>query len=226
MSSTTSTGTGGSGSTPPPSTLPTSTVIKLSRWMSEKFYLLSKVSKAKNRKVKRGNVYWCEFGENVGSEQCLKRPAVILQNDNANFSSPNVVVAPITNTADKNSSVYPLARPTGSPLQGHVLLGNIVTVSKARLGDYIDRLDAKTEMPGVEKALYNALGVGQQIEKTEKQLERTSKYLEEVKKTRNDAQDSLKAIREALALPKEADTATIMTEIVKLKIKNPDDLVG
>lgn len=208
---------GGSGSTTIPVTLPVNTVIRISKWMSDKFHIVSKVDSAKNRKVARGNIYWCEFGENIGSEQCRRRPAVVLQNNPANRSSPNVIVAPITNTRDNNSSVYPLGRPVSSPLQGHVLLGNVVTVSKARLGDYIDKLDPKTEMPNVEKALYNAFGVAHKIEKTEKQLERTTKHLEDVKKVRNEAQDSLRDIKKALSLPNEADNATILVEIEKLK---------
>lgn len=209
---------GGSGSTPVPM-IKSSTVIRLSKWMGDKFRLVGNVDSAKSRKVSRGHVYWCEFGENIGSEQCRRRPAVILQNNPANRSSPNVIVAPITNTSDSNSSVVPLTRPVGSPLTGNVLLGNVVTVSKARLGEYIDKLDSVTEMPLVEKALYNSLGVAQQIEKTEKQLVRTTEYLEKTKVIRNEGQDSLKEIRKALSLPFDADRAAILTEIEQLKRK-------
>lgn len=224
----TASGTGSGAPAPPTTTtpvmLPSDTVIRLSKWMGDKFYLVGKVASARNRKVKRGYVYWCEFGENIGSEQCRKRPAIVLQNDPANDSSPNVIVAPITNTSRVNGSIVPLSRAAGSPLTGHVLLGNIVTVSKARLGGYIDKLDPITEMPLVEKALYNSLGVAAQIEKTEKQLERTTKHLADVKTTRNEAIDSLRDIRKALALPTNADRATILKEIEKLQ--NPEETKG
>jgi len=230
LPSTPSTTTGvGSGSTPTPPTtapvmLPSDTVIRLSKWMGDKFYLVGKVANATNRKVKRGHVYWCEFGENIGSEQCRKRPAIVLQNDSANNSSPNVIVAPITSTSRINGSIVSLSRDASSPLKGQVLLGNVVTVSKARLGSYIDKLDPTTEMPKVEKALYNSFGVAAKIEKTEKQLERTNTHLAEVKATRNEAIDSLRDIRKALALPTNANRATILEEIEKLK--KPEETEG
>lgn len=178
---------------------------------------MSKVHNAKRRKLKRGQVYWCEFGENIGSEQCQKRPAVVLQNDSANFSSPNTIVAPITNTADSNASVCSLNRPANSPVQGYVLLGNIVTVSKARLGDYICKLNEHTEIPGVEKALHNAIGTAPKIDKLEKKLQDREDFLKTVKEDRNKAQDDLAAIRESLGLPVNAETTDIMSEIDNLK---------
>lgn len=197
--------------------MPVSTSIRLSKWLSEKFRLMSKVESAKRRKVKRGQVYWCEFGENIGSEQCQKRPALILQNDSANFSSPNTIVAPITNTADSNASVFPLNRPPGSPIQGHVLLGNVVTISKARLGDMICTLDAKTEMPGIESALHNAVGTAPGFEALKTKLADKEQFLERVKKDRNEAQDNLTSIKEALNLPDDAEIEAIFVEIEKLK---------
>jgi len=85
-------------------------------------------------------------------------------------------------------------------------------------------LDPTTEMPKVEKALYNSFGVAAKIEKTEKQLERTNTHLAEVKATRNEAIDSLRDIRKALALPTNANRATILEEIEKLK--KPEETEG
>ena len=200
-----------------PSTLTVATTVRMSKWLGDKFRLMSRVDSAKRRKVKRGQVYWCEFGENIGSEQCMRRPALILQNDKANLSSPNTIVAPITNTADTNPSVYPLHRPANSPVNGNVLLGNIVTISKARLGDYICELDQNNEIPGIEESLYNALGTIGKTKKNEQKLADKEKYLRKVKKQRNDAEDGLAAVREALELPKDAKPTTILAEIAKLK---------
>lgn len=197
--------------------LPVSTSIRLSKWLSEKFRLMSKVDSAKNRKVKRGEVYWCEFGENIGSEQCQRRPALILQNNSANFSSPNTIVAPITSTADSNASVFPLNRPPNSPIKGYVLLGNIVTISKARLGDMICTLDAKTEMPGIEQALHNAVGTAPNVEALKTKLADKEQFLEKVKKDRNKAQDNLKSVKKHLNLPNDAEIEAIFLEIKKLK---------
>lgn len=53
------------------------------------------------RVVKRGEIYYCELGENVGSEQSEYRPVIILQNDVGNQFGPTTIVAPITNTHKK-----------------------------------------------------------------------------------------------------------------------------
>lgn len=109
---------------------------RMSGWLAEKLLLQSRVGSAGNRLVYRGQVYWCDFGENVGSEQCRQRPALILQNDRSNRSSPNTIVAPIT-SKDK-SGLRTAARLRERPdVNGFVLLGNVRTVSKARLGDRI-----------------------------------------------------------------------------------------
>lgn len=201
----------------PPQQMPVSNAVKMSKWLGEKFRLMSRVNSARNRKVFRGQVYWCEFGENIGSEQNLRRPAVILQNDSANLSSPNTIVAPITNSASTHGSVHPLGRPASSPLSGYVLLGNIVTISKARLGDHIDNLDRNTELPLVEEAMYNSLGVAPYIANLRDKLEKTSDYLEKVKGQRNEAQDALVDIRAKLGISKTADLTTILSEIDKLQ---------
>lgn len=195
-------------------TLPFDDVIKVSTWLTKKYRLIKKVPTAIRRTVYRGQVYWCEFGENVGSEQSERRPALILSNNPANRSSPNVLVAPITNTTSSNPSVFPLNRPVGSPLQGNVLLANLKTVSKARLGDLIDTLDENTEMPGVEKALYNATGVAGKIDALERKYQRTSRQLETTKKQRNDAQDNLKKIATSLDMD---DTSNIDDILEKIK---------
>lgn len=41
-------------------------------------------------------IFYCELGYNIGSEQNNKRPVVILQNDRGNASSPTTIVSPIT----------------------------------------------------------------------------------------------------------------------------------
>ncbi|WP_051585847.1 type II toxin-antitoxin system PemK/MazF family toxin [Caldanaerobius polysaccharolyticus] len=46
--------------------------------------------------VKKGYIFFCELGFNIGSEQNHKRPVIVLQNDKGNSSSPTTIVAPIT----------------------------------------------------------------------------------------------------------------------------------
>lgn len=62
-------------------------------WTEKKFKLLK--GKSPNF-VNRREVFYCEMGYNVGSEQFNKRPVVILQNDRGNRSSETTICAPIT----------------------------------------------------------------------------------------------------------------------------------
>ena len=46
--------------------------------------------------VRQREIFFCEFGENIGCEQNSRRPVVILQNNVGNSKSETIVVAPIT----------------------------------------------------------------------------------------------------------------------------------
>jgi mRNA interferase MazF len=46
--------------------------------------------------IARGDVIWCDFSPVVGSEQAGVRPAVVVQNDMANRTSPCTIVVPFT----------------------------------------------------------------------------------------------------------------------------------
>ena len=48
------------------------------------------------KKVKRGEIYWVDWGEGKGSEQSGLRPALIIQNDIGNTYSPVTIIAVIT----------------------------------------------------------------------------------------------------------------------------------
>lgn len=109
-------------------------------------YINSKVQAASKRNIYRGQVYFCELGEGIGSEECKERPCIILQNNTGNKNSRNTIVAPITNgrairsisvKVPDNTYFYTDKDGIKCALSGNILLGNIITVSKARLGDFV-----------------------------------------------------------------------------------------
>lgn len=124
--------------------------------LKDEVYLDTIADRAKNRIVKRGQVYRCKFSAGVGSEEKKERPCVILQYEGANRRSGNTIVAPITHTASTLDVVVPIADKKDSAgeiiLDGYVLLGNITCVSKARLGNYITDL-LPDEMKKIDKAI-------------------------------------------------------------------------
>ena len=135
--------------------------------MKDKLYLDIIASKAKSRIVKRGYVYECHFGRCIGSEQEKSRPCVVLQCADGNRNSPNTIVAPITHTGAKLDVVVPIQPQYDQNrcliLDGNVLLGNIITVSKSRLGSEITRLTS-IEMKDIELAIIKSLELNHKFE--------------------------------------------------------------
>jgi len=113
-----------------------------------------------NIKISRGDLFYADLSPVVGSEQGGFRPILIIQNDVGNRYSPTVVVAAITSQVD-----------TKKPLPTHitldtkllaknsiVLLEQIRTIDKSRLGKYIGNLDEKY-MKGIDRALSISVGI-------------------------------------------------------------------
>ena len=85
--------------------------------------------------MKRGDVYLVSLDPVVGSETGKTRPAIVVQNDLANRSSPTVTVIPVTSKADR---VFPFqvslpAGEAGLERAGKALCEQIRTVSRQRL---------------------------------------------------------------------------------------------
>lgn len=78
-------------------------------WLKTKLFLDSNAESAKKRVVKRGEVYKCNLGIGIGSEESKERPCVVLQRDKANLESPNTIVAPITHTSSTLPVVIPIS---------------------------------------------------------------------------------------------------------------------
>jgi len=114
--------------------------------------------------IKRGEIYWVDFGNTVsavGSEQAGERPAVIIQNDVGNESSPVTIIAPIT------SKMYSKIFPTnvvvhsgvgGLSMDGTILLNQIRTIDKTRIKERIGKLPDQI-MKKVDDAIKTSLGL-------------------------------------------------------------------
>lgn len=153
-------------------------------WLKTKLFLDHNAHSARRRVVKRGEVYRCNLGQNIGSEECKERPCVVLQYDAGNATSPNTIVAPITHSSStlpvviQISDKYDLAG--NVILDGNVLLGNIVCVSKARLGDYITNL-TPDEMKRVDEAIAISLDIKRHYDKLNNMYNDKLQYIEKLK---------------------------------------------
>ena len=132
-------------------------------WFKRKLFLDMISNNAKRRIVKRGQVYWCDFGIGVGSELEKDRPAVIIQDNLPNKCSSNTIVVPITHNDSDLPCMIPLKErideATSKPiLDGNVNASHIVTVCKSRLGDYICDL-SENEMKLIDQAVSKELDI-------------------------------------------------------------------
>ena len=109
--------------------------------------------------IKRGEIYAVDFGAGFGSEQGGIRPSFILHNYIGNKHSPTPMVA--ANTGTKTNAALPThvaIMTSGLKTESTVLLEQIRTIDKARLGEYIGRLDGQT-LAAVDRAIVVSLGI-------------------------------------------------------------------
>ncbi|OAA86348.1 type II toxin-antitoxin system PemK/MazF family toxin [Clostridium coskatii] len=132
--------------------------LKMLEWYIKKFNLLNDAIKKKNQQIYRGEIYWCDLGENVGCEEVKLRPCVIIQNQKGNENAPTTIVAPITNTEINLPVAVPINRVEDSTITGTIDLGQIRVVSKGRLKGHIGNLKTG-ERKAVDRAILNSLGL-------------------------------------------------------------------
>lgn len=109
--------------------------------------------------VKRGEIYYANLCPIVGSEQGGIRPVVILQNNKGNLHSRTTIVAAITGELNKsNLPTHVIFKSDCMKKESMVLLEQIRTIDKSRLGRLIGTMDNKI-MKRVDKALLISFGI-------------------------------------------------------------------
>ena len=110
---------------------------------------------------RRGEIWTVDLEPVVGSEQGKARPALIIQNDIGNQYSPALIVATITSGEYARYDVQVAVKAPEGGLHHNslVLLNQIRTVDKRRIGRYWGRLSAQTMML-VDDAITISLGLG------------------------------------------------------------------
>ncbi len=107
------------------------------RWISVK----KKTEKRSRINAYKYSVFWCAFGENIGSEISGKgndflRPVVILKK----FGDRCVLVAPLTSNISPNKNNI-LLKITGSEEIKNVLISQIRVIDGKRLYEYIGKVN-------------------------------------------------------------------------------------
>lgn len=118
--------------------------------------------------MKRGDIYWADLNSRVGSEQCGKRPVLVIQNNVGNNNSPTTIVASIT-TVEKNmympTHVVISTKEAHLPHNSVVMLEQLYTISKERLLEFVSQL-SDTKMKVIDKALKISLSLGENNDDT------------------------------------------------------------
>ncbi|HJZ23396.1 MAG TPA: type II toxin-antitoxin system PemK/MazF family toxin [Candidatus Babeliales bacterium] len=94
------------------------------------------------KNTKRGEVYWVNLDPSIGKEIKKTRPALIISNDLANQYSSRVIVAPITSNI-QNLFPFEVAIELNGK-KGKIMLDQIRSIDKIRLGKKIDTCDLAT----------------------------------------------------------------------------------
>ena len=111
--------------------------------------------------IQRGDIYMCDLGINVGSEQSGLRPVLIVQNNVGNKYSPTVVVSAITSSLNKSklpTHIEVFASESGLLEDSIILLEQIRTLDKSRLKTRVGRVNLET-LKKIDIALMVSLGI-------------------------------------------------------------------
>ncbi len=120
-----------------------------------------------NQTYLRGDMYYADLGQGIGSEQEGYRPVVIIQNNVGNRHSPTVIIASITSKKDAKPKLpthYYIDAEDGLELPSIVLLEQLRTVDKRRLNDFIGHLSEK-HIQGINHALAVSIGLIESVPK-------------------------------------------------------------
>ena len=114
-----------------------------------------------NQKVKRGEIYLHDFGNNAGSIQNGIRPVLVVQCNEGNQTSTTTIVAAITSVIKKShfSSHIILGDKFGLKEPSMLMLEQLKTVNQSELVEYIGFVDSEYLLRKINFGLKKSLGL-------------------------------------------------------------------
>lgn len=115
----------------------------------------------KNRRVKKGEIYYYDFGNRQGTVQSGKRPVLILQTNDFNDNSATTMVAILTSATKKRylpSHIF-LGEEYGLSEPSMVMLEQTSTVNQNDLQEYIGVIKDEKTINQITKGLKKAFGL-------------------------------------------------------------------
>lgn len=148
-----------------------------------------KIKKAFNAtmEIRRGQIWYADLGEGIGSEQGGIRPVIILQNNAGNKHAPTVIIAPITSKMAKAKLPTHVCIDMESGLSevSVALLEQIRTIDKQRLLNFVGDC-SRENMLKVNKAYKVSGGVVSILDRIEDETNNSQD--EELKREYNNFQ--------------------------------------
>lgn len=132
-----------------------------------------------NKIIKRGDIFYTDLSPVVGSEQGGVRPVIIIQNNVGNKCSSCVIVAAITSQINKAKlPTHVEISGCGLSKNSVILLEQIRTLDKRRLGDYIGTVNDEL-LNKVDDAILTSMGIPKMKipEYEDKIVKRIQKYI-------------------------------------------------
>jgi len=113
--------------------------------------------KKESKTIQRGEVYWVNLPTEKDKKELQgQHPAVVISNNEQNKFSPLITILPLTSQIDK---IYPFQVLSNlKDKKGVILVDQIRTIDRTRLGDKIDELSTET-LDKIEKALHLTLAL-------------------------------------------------------------------
>ena len=111
--------------------------------------------------IKRGDIYYFDFGEREQSIQSGRRPVMVLQADEFNRNAPTIIVASITTVAKKRylpSHIF-LGEDFGLSKPSMLLLEQIQTVNKSSLTEYMGHMNDEKIWKSINIAIKKTFGL-------------------------------------------------------------------
>jgi mRNA interferase MazF len=112
--------------------------------------------------MKRGEIYWTDFGEVVGSRPAFRRPVVIVQDNLYNDTRlATVIVLALTTNAKLSTmrgNVFIAAAESGLPQDSVANVTQLYTINKLELTDKVSQL-SEAVMDLVDDGLKLVLGL-------------------------------------------------------------------
>jgi mRNA interferase MazF len=106
--------------------------------------------------IERGEIWWADLPESVGSSPGLPRPVLIIQSDKFNQSRINTAVIAIISKnlklANSKGNVLLTARQSNLPKDSVVNVSQLFTIDESLLRDFVGALPGK-KMEQVDKGL-------------------------------------------------------------------------